>query len=101
MTEQPQLQDVRERGLLEGTLAGCKVTVYVPYSSDPAQAANRTKLSGVKLPGFSMFADTESGIQKGHSGGDSSLLPGVGGLHIQGWEAHPQLKVGSAESIFC
>ena len=48
-----------------------------------------------------MFVDTESGIQKGHSGGDSSLLPGVGGLPIQGWEAHPQLKVGSAESIFC
>ena len=35
-----------------------------------------------------MFTDSESGIQKGHSGGNSSLLPGVGGLPIQGWEVH-------------
>jgi len=48
-----------------------------------------------------MFTDSESGIQKGHSGGDSALLPGAGGLPIQGWEVHPRLKVGSAKSIFC
>ena len=102
MTEQQQhLQDVRERGLLESTLAGCGVTVYLPQSGDPAQAATRTKLSGVKRPGLPMFTDSESGIQKGHSGGDSALLPGAGGLPIQGWEVHPRLKVGSAKSIFC
>ena len=102
MTKQHQLlQDVRERGLLENTLAGCGVTVCLPYSGDPAQAATRTKLSGVKLPGLSMFTDSASVIQKGHNGGDSSLLPGAGGLPIQVWEVHPRLKVGSAEGIFC
>ena len=48
-----------------------------------------------------MFTDSASVIQKGHNGGDSSLLPGAGGLPIQGWEVHPRLKVGSAEGIFC
>ena len=62
--------------------------MYLPYPGDPSQAASHTTLSGMKLPGFSMFTDSESGIQKGHSGVKSSLLPGVGGLPIQGWEVH-------------